>query len=254
MKTSLLVLFVCLFLAGCGARAGSGGLSSSMGKKEVEQRLDLVESYIKNDQPQRALQELLKVEDSADHLSRYHFDVGMIYLGLNELDKARDGFAQAAEIDDNFGEAWNNLGKVQEAMGKTQEAEAAYTKAISILTYITPEFPAYNLGSMYLKQDRAKDAETAARKALARNWRYLPAYKLLSDSLSAQNRIEEAETVLRHGMEADMGSTSMTLALAELQMRTGKQDQARELFERILTQNPKSNDAKVARDYLGILQ
>lgn len=51
-----------------------------------------------------------------------------------------------------------------------------------------------------------------------------------------------------------MGSTSMTLALAELQMRTGKQNQARELFERILTQNPKSNDAKVARDYLGILQ
>lgn len=254
MKTSILVLFVSLFLAGCGARAGSGGLSSNMGAKEVELRLDLVESHIKNDQPQRALQELLKVENSADHLSRYHFDVGMIYLGLNELDKSRDGFARAAEIDDNFGEAWNNLGKVQEALDKPQEAEAAYTKAISILTYITPEFPAYNLGSMYLKQGRAKDAENAARKALARNWRYLPTYKLLSEALSAQNRADEAETVLRHGMEADLGSTSIMLALAELQMRTGKQNEARELFERIVTQNPKSNDAKVARDYLVIVQ
>lgn len=254
MKTSLLVLFVCVFLAGCGGRAGSGGPSSNMGPKEVQLRLDLVESHVKNDQPQRALQELLTVEDQADHLSRFHFDAGMVYLGLDELEKSRAGFARAAEIDDNFGEAWNNLGKVLEAQGKPQEAEAAYTKAISILTYLTPEFPAYNLGAMYLKQGRAKEAEAAARKALARNWRYLPGYKLLSETLSAQNRVDEAETVLRDGMAADMDSTFLTLALAELQMRTGKQLQARELFERIVTQNPKSNDAKVARDYLGILQ
>jgi len=254
MKTSLLVLFVCVFLAGCGARSGSGGLSSDMGSREVQLRLDLVESHVKNDQPQRALQELLKVEDQAGHLSRFHFDAGMVYLGLNELEKSREGFARATQIDDDFGEAWNNLGKVLEALGKIQEAEAAYTKSISILTYLTPEFPAYNLGAMYLGQGRAKDAEAAARKALAKNWRYLPGYKLLGEALIAQNRVDEAETVLRDGMEADLESTYLTLALAELHMRTGKQHEARELFERIVTLNPKSNDAKVARDYLGILQ
>lgn len=255
MKTSLLVLFVCLFLAGCGARAGSGGLSSSsMNAKEIQLRLDLVESQIKNDQPQRALQELLKVEKAADHLSRYHFDAGLVYLGLEELEKSREGFARATEIDDDFGEAWNNLGKVLEFLNRQQEAEAAYTKALSILTYLTPELAAYNLGNLYLKQGKAKEAEAAARKALNRNWRHLPAYKLLSASLSAQNRVDEAEEALRHGMEADMDSTSIMLALAELQMRTGKQDQARELFEQIISKKPKSNDAKVARDYLGILQ
>ena len=41
--------------------------------------------------------------------------MGLVYLGLDEMDKAREGFAEAVRIDDNFGEAWNNLGKIYEA-------------------------------------------------------------------------------------------------------------------------------------------
>ena len=34
----------------------------------------------------------------------------------------------------------------------------------SILTYVTPEFPAYNLGALLMSQGRAKEAEEYARK------------------------------------------------------------------------------------------
>jgi Tfp pilus assembly protein PilF len=254
MKTSAMVLILCLALAGCGARSGSKGLSSNMPPKEVELRLNLVESHLNSRQYQLALQELLKVEPAAKHMSRYHFDSGMIYLGLEELEQARDGFAKAVEIDDDFGEAWNNLGKIQEALKQDTDAEASYRKAFSILTYVTPEFSAYNLGVLMLRQGRAKEAEEFGRKALARNWRYIPAYKLLSDAFVAQNRMDEAEAVLKSGLEADMNSASTMLALAEHQMRMGKEVEAKELFGRIITQSPKSGEAKVARDYLGLLQ
>lgn len=254
MKTCTMVLILCFVLAGCGARGASRGASSNMGSKEVELRFNLIESYINSDQPQLALQELLQVEPAASHLSRFHFDSGMIYIGLQELEQARDGFARAVEIDEDFGEAWNNLGKVDEALGRDKEAEAAYRKALSILTYVTPEFPAYNLGVLLLRQGRAREAEEFGRKALARNWRYIPAYKLLSDAFVAQNRLDDAESVLKSGLEADMDSTSTILALAEHQMRMGKAEEARELFARIVKQYPKSGEAKAAKDYLDFLQ
>lgn len=255
MKKFALLCLLCLALAGCGAKAGSRGMSSgSMASKEVDLRLNLVESHISGRQYQIALQELIKVESAADHMSRYHFDAGLIYLGLEELEKSREGFAKAVEIDDDFAEAWNNLGKVLEAQGKDAEAEAAYRKAFGILTYVTPEFAAYNLGSLLLRTGRAKEAEDFGRKALARNWRYIPAYKLLSDAFIAQNRMDDAESVLKSGLEADMNSTSTMLALAEHQVRIGKTLEAKELFERIATQYPKSGEARAARDYLDLLQ
>jgi Tfp pilus assembly protein PilF len=253
MKTCAMVVVLCLALAGCGAKGVFRGTSSDMSPKEVDLRLNLVESHISNNQHQLALQELLKVESAAKHLSRFHFDSGMIYLGLQEFEKAREGFAAAAKIDEDFGEAWNNLGKIEEALGRDQEAEAAYRKAFSILTYVTPEFSAYNLGVLLLRQGRIQEAEEFGRKALLRNWRYIPAYRLLSDAFAAQNRLEEAEEVLNDGLKADMNSIATMLALAEHQTRTGKTAKARELFVRIVKQYPESNEAKVAREYLDFL-
>lgn len=251
MKAYIFALMCCLVFAGC--TAGRGGGTRNVGSRNVQLQLTLAESYIKNRQPQQALQELMRLESQAEDLSRYHFDLGMAYLALEELELSLSGFSRAAEIDEDFGEAWNNKGKVLEALGRSDEAEQAYLRAFSILTYLTPEFPAYNLAAMYLKRGRLEESEDYARKALARNWRYLPAYKLLADVLVAQNRNGEAEDVLRSGVEADLDSPALILALAELQVRLGASGEARVLFKRIVDQYPKSDEAKVARDYLGIL-
>lgn len=252
MKQYVLTLIVCLVLAGC--TAGRGGVQSqNLTPREVDLRLGLAESHINNRQPQQALQELLRVEPQAKHLPRYHFDLGMVFVGLNEMDKARSSFERAVEIDAEYGEAWNNLGKVQENLGQDSDAEASYRKAFDILTYLTPEFAAYNLGELYLRTGRIKEADDFARKALARNWRFMPAYKLLADVLVAQNRMDEAEKTLKSGMEADMNSTMIMLALGEHQVRMGKNAEARTLFEQIISAHPKSNEAKVAKDYLDLL-
>lgn len=254
MRTCAIVLVLCLALAGCAAKGASRGASSNMSPREVDLRLNLVESHINNSQYQLALQELLKVEPAARHLSRFHFDSGMIYLGLQELEQSRQGFARAVEIDEDFGEAWNNLGKIEESLGRDREAEAAYRKAFGILTYVTPEFSAYNLGMLLLRQGRVKEAEEFGRKALARNWLYIPAYRLLADTFVAQNRLDDAEAVLKSGLEADMNNTPTILALAEHQMRMGKSAEAAVLFERLVKQYPDSREARLARDYLDFMQ
>lgn len=254
MKRNILVLIVCLVLAGCVARSGSKSMGDRLGSREIDLHLTLVESYIRNGDFHRAMQGLMEIQDRAENLSRFHFDSGMTYMGLQELEKSREGFARATEIDEDFGEAWNNLGKVQEALQLYSEAEASYRQAFSILTYRTPEFAAYNLGALYMRQGRAREAEESARKALIRNWRYIPAYTLLSESMRAQGRMDEAEDVLKKGMAADMNNAGIMLALGELQVRMGKNHDAMDVFNTIATKFPKSDEAKVARDYMDFLQ
>lgn len=249
-----LILILCLLVSACATSQGSVKKLSNLTAKELDLRLNLAESHINNQQYQLALQELIILEPSAKNLSRYHFDLGMTYIGLDEVEKARSGFTRAVDIDYNFAEAWNNLGKVLESLNKDQEAEQAYLQAFEILTYVTPEFAAYNLGRLYMRQGRVQEAESFGRKALARNWQYLPAYQLLADAFVAQNRMEEAEAVLKSALEADLNSVSTMLALAEHQVRLGKSIEALEIFQRIVTQRPSSNEAKVAQDYLELLQ
>jgi Flp pilus assembly protein TadD len=90
-----------------------------MHPKEVDLRLNLVESHINSRQYQLALQELLKIEGAADHLSRYHFDSGLIYLGLDELEKAREGFSRAVEVDDDFAEPGTTWARSRRPWGGT---------------------------------------------------------------------------------------------------------------------------------------
>jgi len=252
MKQYVLTVFLCLILAGCTA-AKSGVQSQSLTPRELDLRLGLAESHINNRQPQQALQELMRIESQAKHLPRYHFDLGMVFVSLNEMERALAGFQRAVEIDPDYGEAWNNLGKVQENLGQDRNAEASYRRAFEILTYLTPEFAAFNLGSLYLRTGRTQEADDYARKALARNWRYLPAYKLLADALVAQNRMEEAEKVLQSGMESDLTTPVIMLALGEHKVRMGKKAEAKILFEQIIAQHPKSDEAKLAKDYLVLL-
>lgn len=252
-KNTMRILVVLFFLALTGCAGSSGGFSD-MGDREIQLRLNLVETYINNSKPQLALQELQGMAAAGRHLSRYQFDLAMTYLALGEMEKARDAFAAAVAIDDTFAEAWNNLGKIQEVLGDDEGAEKSYRKATSILTYVTPEFAATNLASLLLRQGRTAGAEEFARKALVRNWRYMPAYKILAEALNARNAFDEAEAVLQRGLDADLNNYALMLALGEQRLRAGKTLQALELFQRIITQTPNSDEAKVARDYLELLQ
>ena len=89
MKLSAWILILCCVLAGCAGGRGSRSMEgTSLSASEVELRLNLAESYISNGQMQLALQELLKVEGAVSGQSRFHFDMGLVYLGLDAVDKA----------------------------------------------------------------------------------------------------------------------------------------------------------------------
>lgn len=240
-----ILLFCLLLLTACAHTASTA--------REVSLRLDLAEAYIANRKPQLAMQELMAIADQASGLKRYHFDLGLTYFALDKLDEAQKAFARTVEIDPQYGEGWNNLGRVLEAQSQWEEAKEAYEKAISILTYATPELAASNLSRLLLRRGETDQAEAMARLAIRRNWLYTPAYLLLANIQENRGDLAAAQATLEEGLAANLNAVALKLALGENILRQGKTAEAKAQFHAIVKNHPGTPEAKVAQDYLDIL-
>ena len=233
-------------LWGCAA-------SSPQVSDATRARIELANSHLQNGQPRRSLKELLPLRDKAEDVPEYHFLLGMTYLRLDgHTEQAIQELRQAVDLAPKLGMAWNNLGMAYIAAERMDKAEEALKKALSISTYLTPEYAAYNLGRLYRDKDRPQKAIDHANKALRENWRYLPAYFLLSELYTEQGEPEQAEETLKKGVEAFPDNERLWLQYGEIQLRLGQQEQAAQSFQRVLQIAPDSDPAQVARDYLDL--
>lgn len=245
----LLLLSLCLALAGCAGKAANQSLPRS-----VQARMDLAQSYLQKDRPRHSLNELYKIKSQADGNPDYHFLLGLTQMELKKYSAAADEFERALEVDPDFGSAWNNLGLAYLNAEQFTKAEEAFHQALDIPTYLTPEYAAYNLARLAKERSRPEAALKYCRRAQEFNWRYGPVYFLLSELLVEKGQIREAVNYLRQGVKAQPENAELWLRLAENQLRLGHSSDAIESFQHIVEQAPESEPAEVARDYLGLLR
>ncbi len=246
-------LFICLAalfgMAGCaGHRSGEGG--EAISDREVELRLDLAESYLRNNEPRLALQELNLVESRAQTWPRYQFTLGYARLLMGNAPEAVVALRKSVDLDPNHGEAWNNLGLALLTVGDLEEAEEAFSRALAVPTYRTPEVAALNLAQLHLDRDQTALALRYVNLALELNWRFTNAYLLAAEIQLAQGQTDQAIQLLKRGAEANLDDPRILLALAEYLLIAGQPNQARPWLEQLLqTAPPDSREAVRARDY-----
>ncbi|MCF8085992.1 MAG: tetratricopeptide repeat protein [Desulfohalobiaceae bacterium] len=242
----LAVAALSLSILGCAA-------TSPQISDQTQARIELANSHLQNGEPRRSLKELLPLRDRANDVPEYHFLLGMTYLQLEgKIQKAIDELKRATELAPQLGMAWNNLGRAYIAADRLDKAEEVLKRALSISTYLTPEYAAYNLGRLYREQKRPQEAIQYVNKALRENWRYLPAYFLLSRLYTEQGQPEQAKNILERGVEAFPDNQRLWLQYGKIQLRLGDQEQAAQSFQRVLDIAPDSDPAQVARDYLDL--
>lgn len=216
--------------------------------------MDLASSYLANEQPRLALRQLKAVERHRADDPEFHYLYGLTSARLKREQEAKEHFQESVQLRPDFAQAWNNLGKVFLSLGEEDKAEQAFTRTLDIPTYLTPELPAYRLARLYTKQGRLDKAEDMARQSLEANPGFAPAISLLAQLLTESGKVQEAVDVLSQGLEVHPDNIQLMLELAENLLRLGRQDQARQWFERIAhTADPKSEASQVAADYLELL-
>ena len=171
------------------------------------------------------------------------FNIGVIFLELNQIVTATDWFEKCIARAPRHAEAWVNLGIARERRDELESALTAYRTALDI----DPRLPAAgnNLAHALARSQRHNEARLQYLATLQAAPDYTAAHEGLAASCLALGRVDEAVAHLRITLAAEPDNRGAIMALADALFESGKLDDAEPLAKRALALNPDAADAYV---------
>ncbi len=191
-------------------------------EKESDAHYKLGVAYLGENVPnvQKAYIEFIKTVEIDPKYKDGHYGLGHIYAQRQEYPKAITAFKKTLALDHEFSEAYNYLGTVYELSNQDAAAIVAYQEAIKNPLYITPQFPHWKLGLLYLRQKK---------------------YEAAISEFDAVRRIEPNNSLVFE-------------KIGETYLQMGQQEKAREAFKKVVDIAPESPEAEVSLKRLSELQ
>jgi len=188
----LACLFTSLFTVSCTTD------SAAVRKQRADVYRHLGEGHLRENNPTRALAELLKAQKICDKDSVLHYDLGLAFFAKEEFDLAIDHFNKAVALksDGVYSDALNAKGTVYLRLKQWDKAIACFNQALDNLLYATPHFALSNLGEAYREQKDYERAIDAYDKALQKSPVFANAYRGLGLVYMDMGNYEAAVTFL----------------------------------------------------------
>ena len=162
-----------------------------------------------------------------------HYELGKLWLALDDLARARDAFARAAALTPTFSAALSNLGATLGELGEPDAALSAFRQALAS----DPDNPALlsNLGVVSRELGRHGESEAALRQVIAVEPDFVFGHYNLGHTLFLAGRYREAVAAYEEGARRDpQKNPQQACRLAMSRLATG--DAARgeqELWEAV---------------------
>lgn len=181
---------------------------ASVGKedrlKQASAHYQLGISYLGDNNIQPAFVEFQKALELNPEDKEVLNAIGVIYLlKLEDAPKAMDYFKKALAIDRRFAEASNNLGVAYEKIRRYDDAIAAYREALSNPLYKFAQKAFNNMGRAQYRSGRYEAAVGSFKEALRRSSDFHLPYYGLALAYNAMGRYSDAATALKKGLELD---------------------------------------------------
>lgn len=179
-------------------------------------------------------------------LSKTHNNLGVIYLGKNDLQKAAVHFKKAIAGDPANFPAYNNLANVYRQMGKVKEATKYYLKAIDGNPNL-PE-PYNNLGRVYFEQGEFKKAARCFSEALKINpngehFLLMATYNEMGNLYKRNHDLTKAIKYYQKAIEIGPKTAIVYCNLGQAFGHQGKFDLAIQYLKKAIEIDPKYADA-----------
>ncbi|MFQ5703077.1 MAG: DUF4388 domain-containing protein [Gemmatimonadales bacterium] len=205
----------------------------------VEEHRNLGVAFYRTGMLDESKREFRRVVELKPSDSRAYFHLGLISFKQARWDQAADYFGRSAERGGARPAVLYNLALSLEHAGKIDEAESTYAEAAARARHD----PVILMGWGYVALRRG-DFEVAAgrlaRAAEVAGDQELPAlwYWMRSLAASSQGDLQEAEKVLREGLELYPDNTVLRNNLGALLELLGHLEEAQQLLERALADEP----------------
>ncbi len=178
-----------------------------------------------------------------------HNLVGMALLQQGQGAQALDSFNRALQLEPNYADARNNRGAAYLQLGQMSMAEADFLSVLTDNTYANRAGVLVNLGSLYLTTGNLVAAEENLRMATRLNGP-ADAYYLLGRVEEKLGKKSLAESAYREAVTEAPERPDILLAFATFLQAEGRQDEARDLYRRVVAVAPNSPEAGLARTKL----
>ena len=162
-------------------------------------------------------------------------ELGFYFNRKQDYSKAAEYFKKGTEVNPNNAEAWTLYAQSIDFAGNKEDAIKAYHRAMEI----NPEERAipFNLGLIYNKKANDEQDEAKKKEYYAEAIKYFfmvykldpelkDVYDLLTTLLLTTERYEEAEKILKEGIERFPNSSSMWQNLSYLYAKQGRKEEA----------------------------
>ena len=168
-------------------------------------------------------------------------NLGMVYDGIGNLNKALLALERAVQINPTLSEARANLGNIYLKMGRIEEAIRQYQTALGV----NPKDPKThnNLANAYLEQGRLDSAIQAYRQSLELDPNFVDAHRNLAIAYYKQQKYDEAAAQLKQAMILKPGEAGLYSQLGDVYYQMGHYQESMAQFNKALGIKPDSAEA-----------
>ena len=168
--------------------------------------------------------------------ANYHFNLGIIYIGLKILSEAIISLNKALLINPNFIEAHLNLCSIHIDLNDLAEAERCGEKVIRLDPNCSKAH--FELSRIYFELGREAEAELSIKKAISINPIFPEAYNNLGIILQSLDKIVEAEISTRKAIEMKKDYVEAYYNLSNILRYMGKKEESIECIKMIMKIRP----------------
>ena len=211
-------------------------------------------SALAENNPTKALQELLLAEKVDPRDADTQSALAQAYLQKGAYEQSEQHYKKAIELSDGAPQYYNNLGALYLTAERYDDSIAAFRKAADNLLFPSPEVAWTGIGYAYFQKHDYAAAERYYKKARELNPRYTQALFRLGELYYGQDRPVEAVEAFARVVEMAprMAEGHYWLGLAS--MKTRDNARARRAFQETIKLAPDSEQARLSRNYLKVLQ
>ncbi len=197
----------------------------------------------------RAREEFTKALQLEPQRAEAHYNLANILFRQGSLEAAEAGYREAIRRNPHYESAHLALGLLHERRGETAAAEKKYREVIHNLPF--SPLPYLNLARLFLVEDKPREAVEILNRGLEQTEGRWEFYLYLGLARSRSGETAEAIAALEKGVEAAPGALPLRLELGRLLAADpAGRDRAREHLEAALRIDPESYPGHL---YLGDL-
>ncbi len=227
---SVLMLGLTLVLSGCVTETTSTGVAARKSSGDVEKQLQsyiaLGVGYIRNQEYQRAKDNLNKAINLDPSSAHAHTMMGYVFQLEGENETAEQYFRKSIRLDSDYSLARNNFGAFLFLQKRYEEAAAQLRKASEDKLYARRSQVFENLGMCYKELDSRSEAEQAFTRSIQLNPGQSRALLEMTDIRFEQRNYVEAQGFYnRYKKAARQNARSLWLGV-QLARIFGRQDEA----------------------------